>query len=118
MHIIITTYAVITKELNSANLQCAVMRIPLTLAITSALGTALHVPEFKIIEFMTNYPRDIGYVRTEILRYWLDNDPHCSWESLAGALFVIGEKQVAEVIRGENNSKWTICLLTHSRLHM
>ena len=87
-------------ELNLRNLENALKSVPLTLSTTNSLGRALGVPEYKLIEFSTNYNRDIAYVRTEILRHWLENQQACSWVAIAGALFVIGENQLAEKIRG------------------
>lgn len=87
-------------ELNLKNLEHTLRTVPLTLSTTSSLGRALGVPEYKITEFMTNHDRDIAYVRTKILTYWLENQPACSWGAIAGALFVIGERQLAEQIKG------------------
>lgn len=102
-----TYSAVIVKELTLGNLESALIDVPLTLSVTSSLGRALQVPDNKIIEFQTNFPRDIRYVRTEILHYWLENSM-CTWDAITGALYTIGERNIAEKIRSKFVSTWAL----------
>ena len=92
--------AIVIKALTLRNLENALTQLPLTLSTISSLGRALQVPEHKITEFKTNNPRDIANVRTEILHYWLSNGV-CSWGAVTGALYTIGERQIAEQLRSE-----------------
>ena len=59
------------------------------------LGTQLKVPYHKMKEFEHNYPCNSERVKSEILKFWIDNTDNCSWDDVADAIDEIGFKNIA-----------------------
>ena len=66
-----------------------------------SFGIELGVPSNKISEFESNFPRENERVKSEILKYWLDNAEECSWKVIANAVRNIELKNLACYITGE-----------------
>ena len=62
------------------------------------LGVELTVSDAKLDNITEDFPRDVERCCSEMLSYWLRNDPQASWNKLIEALKHIGKKVLAKNI--------------------
>ena len=70
---------------------------------------ALGVPDTVVTTAETNYDRDADRVKTECLKWWLNNSKDITWEAIAKALKTEGvdQKNLADKILYEQSSSFT-----------
>ena len=67
-----------------------------------ALGILLTLPESKLKEIETNYPRDVSRCLTEVIKYWINNCK-VEWKVLWEALC---KRSVAQINLGHEIRDW------------
>ena len=54
------------------------------------LGVQLEIPTAKLSTIESDHPRDAQRCMTEVMYWWLQNAPECSWAKLAEAVEAMG----------------------------
>ena len=77
------------------------------------LGVQLGIPPPTLSTIECNYPCDARQCMTEVLRWWLQNAPDCSWAKLTESLEAMGGYRVlVQKLRRQHPKVGTIICVT------
>ena len=84
------------------------------------LGIQLEIPVATLSNIEYEHPRDAQRCMTEILNWWLQNAPECSWEKLTEALEAMGGyRALVERLRKKVSTNiFVFSTATYSHIYM
>ena len=75
------------------------------------LGVQLEIPPAKLSTIESDHPHDAQRCMTEVIYWWLQNAPECSWAKLAEAVKAMGGYAVlAGKLKQKMSKGWYQCL--------